>query len=61
MKLKKIFLVIFIIIFFISFCSIVFSLSKYGSSGEEVKKIQQKLKAWGYYNGNIDGILVLKH
>ena len=56
MKLKKIFLVIFIIIFFISFCSIVFSLSKYGSSGEEVKKIQQKLKAWGYYNVNIDGI-----
>lgn len=32
------------------------ALSKYGSSGEEVKKIQQKLKNWGYYNGNVDGI-----
>lgn len=32
------------------------ALSKYGSRGEEVKKIQTKLKRWGYYNGNIDGI-----
>lgn len=31
-------------------------LSKYGSRGEEVKTIQTKLKRWGYYNGNIDGI-----
>ena len=29
-------------------------LSKYGSSGEEVKQIQQKLKNWGYYTGNVD-------
>lgn len=29
-------------------------LSKYGSSGDEVKQIQQKLKNWGYYNGNVD-------
>lgn len=32
------------------------ALSKYGSQGEEVKQIQTKLKRWGYYNGNIDGI-----
>lgn len=32
------------------------ALSKYGSRGEEVKKIQTKLKQWGYYSGNIDGI-----
>ena len=32
------------------------TLSKYGSRGEEVKKIQEKLKRWGYYNGSIDGI-----
>lgn len=32
------------------------ALSKYGSSGEEVKQIQTKLKNWGYYKGNIDGI-----
>ena len=31
-------------------------LSKYGSSGDEVKQIQQKLKTWGYYNGNVDGV-----
>lgn len=30
--------------------------SKYGSNGEEVKQIQTKLKRWGYYTGNIDGI-----
>ncbi len=34
----------------------VFALSKYGSRGEEVRTIQTKLKRWGYYNGNIDGI-----
>lgn len=33
-----------------------YALSKYGSRGEEVKQIQTKLKRWGYYNGNVDGI-----
>ena len=32
------------------------TLSKYGSRGSEVTQIQTKLKRWGYYNGNIDGI-----
>ena len=32
------------------------ALSKYGSRGDEVTQIQTKLKRWGYYNGNIDGI-----
>lgn len=32
------------------------ALSKYGSSGEEVKQIQKKLKDWGYYTGNVDGV-----
>ena len=32
------------------------ALSRYGSSGNEVRQIQTKLKRWGYYNGNIDGI-----
>ncbi len=32
------------------------ALSKYGSRGNEVTQIQTKLKRWGYYNGNIDGI-----
>lgn len=34
----------------------IFALSKYGSRGDEVRKIQTKLKRWGYYSGNIDGI-----
>lgn len=29
---------------------------KQGSTGATVKQIQQNLKAWGYYNGNVDGI-----
>lgn len=36
--------------------STVYALSKYGSRGNEVKQIQQKLKNWGYYSGNVDGI-----
>ena len=31
-------------------------LSKLGSRGEEVRKIQQRLKNWGYYTGSVDGI-----
>lgn len=34
----------------------VIALSKYGSRGSEVTKIQTKLKRWGYYTGSIDGI-----
>ena len=33
-----------------------YGLSRYGSSGEEVKQIQKKLKDWGYYDGSVDGI-----
>ena len=32
------------------------ALSKYGSRGSEVTQIQKKLKRWGYYSGNVDGI-----
>ncbi len=32
------------------------TLSKYGSTGAEVKAIQQTLKERGLYNGNVDGI-----
>jgi len=31
-------------------------LSYYGSRGDEVTNIQKKLKQWGYYDGNIDGV-----
>ncbi len=32
------------------------TVSRFGSSGNEVKQIQTKLKNWGYYKGEIDGI-----
>ena len=32
------------------------TLSKFGSSGSEVREIQTKLKNWGYYEASIDGI-----
>lgn len=31
-------------------------LSKQGSSGNEVRSIQRRLKEWGYYSGSVDGI-----
>lgn len=31
------------------------ALSYYGSTGDEVSKIQSRLSAWGYYTGDIDG------
>lgn len=27
-----------------------------GSTGNEVKEVQRRLKAWGYYNGSVDGV-----
>lgn len=51
------FIAIFITIYIIFFQNnSVEALSKYGSRGSEVTQIQTKLKRWGYYNGNIDGI-----
>jgi len=42
---------------YVSYLSnVTYAISRYGSSGAEVKKIQEKLKRWGYYDGNIDGI-----
>ena len=58
MKRKIIFLGFVFSIILIMFClgTNVYGLSKYGSRGDEVKQIQTKLKDWGYYNGNVDGI-----
>lgn len=56
MKIRKSIIFILIFILLISVYSICYSLSKYGSSGEEVKQIQTKLKNWGYYNDSVDGI-----
>ena len=32
------------------------AISRYGSSGSEVRQIQTKLKNWGYYTGSVDGV-----
>lgn len=64
-KMKKsvilIAMVVFIVFsyfFYVNFVdNSVEALSKYGSSGNEVKQIQQKLKDWGYYKGNVDRCL----
>ena len=62
MKKNKILYILLIIILTIIYITVlnmensVEALSKYGSTGNEVKQIQTKLKRWGYYNGSIDGI-----
>lgn len=60
---RKIFVVCIMIVFIVSIIAYIVlrnseveALSKYGSRGDEVIQIQTKLKRWGYYNGNIDGI-----
>ena len=62
-KSKKIILITTILFAITTIIFLIFSkndeveaLSKYGSRGDEVIQIQTKLKRWGYYNGNIDGI-----
>lgn len=62
-KKRKIFIGFIMIILIVSIVTYIFlknneveALSKYGSRGDEVIQIQTKLKRWGYYNGNIDGI-----
>ena len=63
MKFKKISLFIILTGLIVAFVFVsinkydeVQALSKYGSRGAEVTKIQEKLKRWGYYSGNVDGI-----
>ncbi len=36
------------------------ALSYYGSRGQEVRQIQERLKRWGYYDGEVDGIFGYK-
>lgn len=54
-------LFIYIAIFVLTFTIIIgtlsaSALSKMGSRGNEVRNIQTRLKSWGYYKGEIDGI-----
>ena len=60
-NLKALFIIAMVASLFISYnvffrINEVDALSKYGSRGEEVRTIQTKLKRWGYYFGNVDGI-----
>lgn len=55
-SLATIMLVASVIVYIVYKNNTVEALSKYGSRGNEVTQIQTKLKRWGYYNGNIDGI-----
>lgn len=61
-KMKKKYIILGILLCVVSLYIIVakfpvaYALSQYGSSGEEVKQIQTKLKDWGYYSGSVDGI-----
>lgn len=60
---KRIFKCIILLLLVTTLVSVLFienseveALSKYGSTGSEVRTIQDKLKRWGYYTGNVDGI-----
>lgn len=55
-KIKFLVSIILVIILIVMIYPICYGLSKYGSTGQEVKEIQTKLKNWGYYKGNVDGI-----
>lgn len=50
----KILIIVFVVMCMM--CVTVGALSKMGSTGSEVSEIQSRLKEWGYYNGEVDGI-----
>lgn len=53
---KKYIIVLILSLVLLSIIPVCYGLSRYGSTGDEVKQIQKKLKDWGYYDGNVDGI-----
>ena len=53
---KKILLMFMVILLIVSVGAVVLATSRRGSSGKEVRQIQEKLKRWGYYTGSVDGI-----
>lgn len=56
-KMKKAIKIVVVSVIILSLITISISaLSKIGSRSEEVRDIQTRLKNWGYYNGNVDGI-----
>ena len=59
-KLFRCIILLILVVAFVTTLSLQYTeveaLSKYGSRGQEVRTIQDKLKRWGYYYGNVDGI-----
>lgn len=56
MKRKRILITAIIVAILVALCINALAVSKNGSRGEEVRKIQTKLKNWGYYSGSVDGV-----
>ena len=56
MQKKHIYAVFAVVVLFLAVCINADAVSKNGSRGEEVRKIQTKLKNWGYYSGAVDGV-----
>lgn len=54
MKYIKIIISLFLILSIFTLTT--YSLSQFGSKSSEVVEIQKRLKQWGYYSGEIDGI-----
>ena len=55
LKMPLAMLLILLTVFFCSCEAIAAAAYKFGSSGDQVKEIQQRLKDWGYYKGKVDG------
>ena len=56
MQKKRIYAIASVVILLFAIGINVLAVSKNGSRGEEVRKIQTKLKNWGYYSGSVDGV-----
>lgn len=66
MRKNKVFIILFMILMLSAYIGFSYmnekdneiqeTLSRYGSSGSEVRQIQTRLKNWGYYKGSIDGV-----
>lgn len=55
-SVKRISAIILLLIMCLSTGISALALSKIGSTGQEVRSIQTRLKNWGYYTGSVDGI-----
>lgn len=49
-------IIVFFAIVLMACCIVGEAFAKYGLNQEKIRTIQQKLKNWGYYNGEVDGI-----